>query len=121
MPWCGLSRPVRILHPGTSQLRGRSTAAANAYDVARAGGIHSGTITTYASKPASELRRAAESYDVVVAEHIRKLNDPGAYAEKWATGSDLYRQGLLRKWENDLVRNAELAEIMRNLLREASP
>jgi WXG100 family type VII secretion target len=106
---------------GIRILNRAETAAANAYDVARAGGIHSGTITTYASKPASELRRAAESYDAVVADHIRKLNDPGAYAEKWATGSDLYRQGLLRKWENDLVRNAELAEIMRNLLREASP
>ena len=97
------------------------TAAANAYDVARAGGRHSGTLVNYADRPASQIRNAVDGYESQVTEHIQKLNNPEAFVEDWATWDPRRQQGQLLKWEEDLVRNRELATIMRKLAEEAQP
>jgi len=106
---------------GIRILNRAETAAANAYDVARAGGRHSGTLGNYAGRPASQIESAVQGYQSQVAEHLQKLNNPERFVENWATLDPRYQQGLLRKWESDLVRNHELAEIMRRMLPEVSP
>ena len=106
---------------GIRILNRAETAAAKAYDVASAGGRHSGTLINYASRPAAQIERAGRGYERVVTEHIQKLNNPGDFIENWASLSPGRQQLLLRGWEDDLIRNRELGAIMRKLAAEVRP
>ena len=90
----------------------------NAYAIARAGGRHAGLLQTYERKSTAEIQRALRSYERQVALHRQKIHSPEQFVEDWGTLGSHVQSGLLRHWQEDLVRNQELAEIMRGLLRE---
>jgi hypothetical protein len=89
-----------------------------AYEIAKAGGRHAGLLRTYAEKSASEIKRALRSYENQVALHQEKLSNPAKFVKNWESMSEQAREGLLRHWKQDIIRNQELADIMRGILKE---
>ena len=51
------------------------------------------------------------SHSAQVEEHADKIAHPEKYDTGWAEKDERQRRGLLSKWEKDLKRNAEQAEI----------
>ena len=88
-----------------------------AFEIAAQGGKHSGYLRTYAQKPADQIAKAVASHQARVAEHAAKLKDPAKFAERWAQMSARERAGLLRRWEKDMNKHRELADVLRGLLR----
>lgn len=46
-----------------------------------------------------------------VDEHFNKLNNSEKYDADWNNKNEKQKQGLLKKWQKDMIRNAEQAEI----------
>jgi hypothetical protein len=90
----------------------------NAYAIARAGGRHAGLLRIYERKSVAEIQRALRSYERQVELHRQKIHSPEQFVQDWSTLRSHVQSGLLRHWQEDVVRNQELAEIMRGLLRE---
>ena len=90
----------------------------NAYAIARAGGRHAGLLQTYERKSTTEIQRALRSYERQVELHRHKIHSPEQFVEDWGTLRFHVQSGLLRHWQEDMVRNQELGEIMRGLLHE---
>ena len=86
--------------------------------IARAGGRHAGLLRVYQEKSAAEIQRALRSYERQVELHRQKIHSPEQFVQDWGTQHAHAQRGLLRHWQEDMVRNQELAEIMRGLLRE---
>ncbi|MEW6609859.1 MAG: hypothetical protein AB1414_20845, partial [bacterium] len=83
----------------------------------RIGGKHSGLLENYAKRTPEEIQKAFKSYQKQVALHQEKLANPAKFAENWDKMSERERAGLLAKWNEDVIRNQELAEIMQYLLQ----
>jgi hypothetical protein len=96
----------------------RDVVERNAYEMARAGGRHAGLLRTYQGKSTEEIERALRSYERQVDLHRQKLRNSEQFVTDWATKSARMQEGLLRHWRQDLVRNQELAEVMRGILRD---
>jgi RHS repeat-associated protein len=88
----------------------------SAYEIAAAGGKHSGTLRNYAGRSAAEIRKGIRSYDRQVALHRQKIANPAQFAERWGQMSAQEQAGLLNKWASDAARNQELANVLRGLL-----
>lgn len=88
-----------------------------AYELALAGGKHAGTLRNYVGRSLPEIEKAIASYEGQVARHAEKLANPSAYAEDWALRSAEGQSGLLTKWQNDLQRNQELADVLTGLVQ----
>ena len=106
--------------PGFAAETGSSETKEGPFEKAKSGGSHSGTYKQYKDKPEKQLRKALGSYEDNVAEHAEKLADPrnAGTDTPWEDMDPREQQGLLDKWARDLVRNRELAEIMRGILKE---
>jgi hypothetical protein len=87
-----------------------------AFERARAGGAHSGTLRNYEGRSTAEIRKAIQSYERQVALHKQKLADPSRYAEDWDHMTPEGRAGLLKHWQEDIQRNQDLADVLRGLL-----
>lgn len=90
----------------------------NAYEIARVGGRHAGLLRTYQGKSTAEIQRAVRSYERQAELHQQKMRSPEQCVEGWGINHPRVQRGLLRHWQEDMVRNQELAEVMRGLLRE---
>jgi hypothetical protein len=90
----------------------------NAYEIARMGGRHAGLLQTYQGKNTAEIQRALPSYERQVALHQQKMRRPEQCVADWDSKHPRVQHGLLRHWQEDVVRNQALAEVMRGLLRE---
>jgi hypothetical protein len=62
-----------------------------------------------------EILSAMKSHEATVAEHVQKLATPAKFAKGWDLMTDRERAGLINKWQKDLRRNQDLADIMRGL------
>jgi hypothetical protein len=82
------------------------------------GGRHGGTYNTLSSQTDSQLLRSIRSFSRNIDEHYKKIANPGDYSEKWAAGDDDYRNGLLKKWNGDIKRNAEQLSIAKGIAKE---
>lgn len=89
-----------------------------AYEIAKAGGTHSGLLRNYAQRSTKEIQDAIKSYEKRVAEHVEKLANPEKYAKNWENMSVEAREGLLQKWQTDLQRNKNEGYVMRGILRD---
>jgi hypothetical protein len=90
----------------------------SAYEVAKQGGRHAGLLRIYQGKSVEEIQRALRSYERQVALHQQKMRSPETFVQDWGRRSPRAQQGLLRHWQQDLIRNQELADIMRGILQE---
>ena len=50
--------------------------------------------------------------------HRQKMSSPERFVQDWVRKSPRAQQGLLRHWQHDLIRNQELADVMRGILQE---
>ena len=57
------------------------------------------------------LEKSISSHTAQVMEHADKIAHPENYDIGWGEKDERQREGLLKKWEKDLKRNAEQAEI----------
>jgi len=92
--------------------------AKSAYEIAKAGGRHAGLLRTYWRKSVTEIQRALRSYEKQVALHQQKVSSPENFVKNWGKKSSRTQQGLLQHWQEDLIRNRELAEVMQGILQE---
>jgi hypothetical protein len=97
---------------GSGAARGGANAA---YEAAKAGGTHAGTLRNYAGRPLAHIERAIRGHERQVALHAEKLADPGKFAERWGQMGPREQAGLLNKWQSDMARNQELADVLRGL------
>jgi hypothetical protein len=101
----------------SSSIGGKS----DAFQEAKSGGKHSGTYENYKDRPIQELERALDSYEKQVITHKDKILNPENYISGWEKLTLQVREGLLRKWQSDLDRNQELADVIRGILQERGP
>ncbi len=85
--------------------------AKTVYQDAKSGLRHAGIYRDAINKGQAALEKSIASHTAQVEEHMQKIKIPEKYDTGWAVKDERQRQGLLRKWEKDLRRNAEQAEI----------
>ena len=72
---------------------------------------HAGVYTDAVSKSKKQLQRSIISRTSQVERHAEKIAHPEKYVDFWNEKDPRYQTGLIRKWEKDMLRNAEQAEI----------
>lgn len=72
---------------------------------------HAGVYTDAVGKSKKQLQRSIVSRVSQVERHADKIAHPEKYVELWEYKDPRYQRGLLQKWEKDMRRNAEQAEI----------
>ena len=92
----------------------------DAYEIAKAGGKHSGYLNQARNWATESLLSALGSYEANVLDHARKISDPSGQTldTPWGEMDSRQQQGLLNRWCTDLTRNRELADVMYGILRE---
>lgn len=81
------------------------------YHAAQNGTRNRGVYVDAVKKRQKNLEKSIASHTAQVEEHARKMQYPEEYDAGWDQKDERQRQGLLRKREKDLRRNAEQAEI----------
>lgn len=81
------------------------------YSAAKSGERNKGVYTDAIKKRQKNLEKSIASHTAQVEEHARKVQNPDKYDIGWGEKDDRQKQGLLKKWGKDLLRNAEQAEI----------
>lgn len=82
---------------------------------AKSGGRHKGVYNDAQKKSKARLQKSITSHEKQAQEHLEKLNDPEKYDVNWNNKTEQQKRGLLKKWQKDLKRNAEQAEIERRV------
>lgn len=72
---------------------------------------HSGVYLDAMGKNRKQLQKSIVSRAAQVEHHADKIRHPENYVPDWEQKSPQFQQGLLKKWEKDMRRNAEQAEI----------
>lgn len=88
-----------------------------AYEEARSGGRHAGTLKNYSGRSKDEIERAIGSYERQVELHKQKIANPEQFAERWTQMGTQEQAGLVNKWRADAARNQQLADVLRGLLK----
>ena len=92
--------------------------AEEVYQQAKNQGRHAGTYRDSINKSQAQLSKSINSHQNQVDEHFDKLNNPKKYDVGWNNKTEKQKQGLLKKWQKDMIRNAEQAEIERRIYNE---
>ena len=88
-----------------------SVDAEKVYLAAKSGERNKGVYTDAIKKRQRNLEKSIASHTAQVEEHAQKIQYPEKYDSGWGAKDDRQKQGLLKKWGKDLLRNAEQAEI----------
>ena len=78
---------------------------------AKANKRHAGVYLDAVGKTKKQLQSSIISRVSQVERHAEKIAHPELYARDWPTMNPSHKAGLLKKWEKDMIRNAEQAEI----------
>lgn len=87
-------------------------------EAAKANKRHSGVYVDAMGKTMKQLQRSIINRTAEVERHADKIQHPETYIPNWTTLDSRYQAGLLRKWEKDMRRNAEQAEIELSVFEE---
>lgn len=93
------------------------TTASAAFKEAFSGGRYAGSLQQMARQSIASIQKAARSYEEQVEEHAAKIADPEKAVPNWSGMSEREQQGLLQKWQNDMQRNANLRDVMKDLAK----
>lgn len=85
--------------------------ASSLAEKARNGERHKGVYNDAINKSQSALEKSIVSHTAQVETHARKIQNPAEYDVGWQDKDARQREGLLRKWQKDLQRNAEQAAV----------
>lgn len=72
---------------------------------------HAGVYRDAVGKSKKQLQKSIISRTAQIERHADKIQNPESYVPDWKEKSSAYQEGLIRKWEKDMRRNAEQAEI----------
>lgn len=72
---------------------------------------HAGVYADAMDKSKKQLQKSIVSRVSQVERHADKITNPEAYVADWKEKDPRYQKGLIQKWQKDLRRNAEQAEI----------
>ena len=81
------------------------------YAEATEGKRHQGVYKDAVKKNERTLRKSIFSRIAQVELHSEKMANPGAFDSMWQEKEECQKKGLLRKWEKDMIRNAEQASV----------
>ena len=70
------------------------------------------------NKKQLQLQKSIVSHMGQVKEHENKIQNPEKYAADWSIRSTQAKNGLLRKWQKDMIRNATQAAIEIRVLED---
>lgn len=106
----------------TAGLEKRSTTKTaeknTAYEIAKNGGRHKGVYIDAVKKHKAALKKSIASHLKQVEIHRDKLAHPEKYDTGWSKKDERARRGMLKKWQKDLERNQEQAEIELEVWKE---
>ena len=88
------------------------------YESAKSGKRHGGIYRDAMKKSQIRLEKSISSHTSQVEEHADKISHPMNYDIGWEQKDTRQKEGLLRKWEKDLKRNAEQAAIEMEIWKE---
>ena len=91
---------------------------ADAYEIAKAGGRHGQWLAEQRALGVRQLESAARSIEKQLGFHEGWIADPSSKVHDWVLRDARYREGLLRKWQQDIDRQREQIAIVRGVLRE---
>lgn len=97
-----------------SKIRGYTEVDRNgAVTAAKAGKRHghTGVYMDAVTKTKKQLQKSIVSRVAQIERHADKIQHPEKYVLDWSKKDLRYQEGLIRKWEKDMRRNAEQAEI----------
>jgi len=90
----------------------------SAFDIAQAGGKHSGFLKNYVGKSASEIRKGTQSLRKQIAEHTDKIANPEKHIPGFRNLDPRQQEALInRKWPGDIARQQEQLDILEGLLK----
>lgn len=78
---------------------------------AKSGKRHKDIYTDAVNHKKNSLQKSIASHISQVERHADKIKNPSAYDVNWDTKTQQQKNGLLHKWEKDMKRNAEQAEV----------
>lgn len=87
-----------------------------AYETARQGGLHAGTLRNYMDRDAREIARAVRSLERRAEQHLTKAQRAHELSEEFDDPREL--QGLVHYWLKEAARYRAEADVLRGLLEE---
>lgn len=88
------------------------------YREAKTGGRHSGKYKDAQKWSNRSLQKEQESYLKTAQLHLEKMGNPSKYDSEWTHKTIIQKNGLLKKWEKDYIRNMELEIIISMIMTE---
>lgn len=99
-----------------SEIKRVINSATNAFQNAVNEAGYSKFLQRYKDVSVSELQKAIKSFDKVIDQHIRKLENPLDGAKNFNSLNQFEKGGLINKWKTDLFRNQSYRNILDKLL-----
>lgn len=93
-------------------------AMSNAYEAAKAGGKHQDWYKQQLDLGYRQLQKGIRSFEKQIKDHEAWMNDPQSKVNDWASRDIRYREGLIKKWQQDIARHKEQIEILKGVLKE---
>lgn len=88
------------------------------YEAAKSGTRHKGVYNNAMKFKQNTLEKSIASHTAQVEEHAKKIEAPSVYDSGWGQKSQMEKDGLIRKWQKDMERNAEQASIEISVWKE---
>lgn len=91
----------------------------SAFKIAKEGGKHAGLLKNYASRSVKEIEKAIKSKQAGkrgLETHLDKIENPSKYVKDWDSRSEAYKQGLIKKWQNEVKNAAEEIDVLRGII-----
>ena len=87
-------------------------------EAAKAGTRHAGIYRDAMNKTKRELEKSIASHNKEVELHADKIANPQKYDKGWDAKTQQQKDGLIKKWQKDMQRNAEQAAIEKEVHKE---
>jgi len=88
------------------------------YEIAKAGGKHSGFLRNYLTRTKAQIEKAIRSIEKQIAAHTEWIADPTKHVKDWSTLDPREQYSLVnKKWPGDIQRQTEQIEILKGLLK----
>lgn len=91
----------------------------SAYDIAKAGGKHSGFLKNYSGRSVDEINKAINTLQTGkrgINTHLDKIANPSKYVPNWNTLSSKHQQSLINGWQKEITNGTEQIQILRGIL-----
>ena len=107
----GQNAPMTATKTGTAVSKGHEAAKAS-------GGKHHNWYKQQLDLGHRQLQKGIRSFEKQIQDHEGWLRDPQSKVNDWENRSAAYREGLLKKWRQDIARHREQIAILRGVLQE---